>query len=346
MDFSKLYNKLPKKIQKSETFLLYCMRLAKFFHSNNTSSSSKSNEMFNFLIKSTDIKVSGTLRDVQLLYVELLRFIDNICEKYDIEYCLLYGTLLGGIRHDGFIPWDDDCDILMMRPDFNKMMKILPEEINKHDYFKKNCTLTRLINREENYYKDFHSAYDKESGHAEFFNQPGLGRSTFLQLGWLKPMVKLDIFPFDYIKEESIDYYTKNYLGHKYYLRNLYYEDDFSFEKEFNERFEKLGLTLNKTNFIGEGLDGSYIEDVGVINSDIIFPLKTTKFEGYDLKIPNKSEELLRLWYGENFMDIPNDIVLHHYSEYNQTLFETQEELNKEFKKVINYLKEINDNYE
>lgn len=93
-------------------------------------------------------------------------------------------------------------------------------------------------------------------------------------------------------------------------------------------------------------MDGSYIEDLGVIKSDIIFPLKTTKFEGYDLKVPNKSEEFLELMFGENYMEIPNDIVLHHYSEYNQTLFETQEELDKEFQKAIEYLKEINDNFE
>ena len=45
-------------------------------------------------------------------------------------------------------------------------------------------------------------------------------------------------------------------------------------------------------------------------------------------------------------MNIPSDIVMHHYSEYNQTLFETQEELDMEFQKVIKYLTEINDNFE
>ncbi len=346
MDFSKPYKLLPKKIQESETILLYCMRFAKFIHSKKASAPFKPNPMLNFLIKSTDIKVKGTLRDIQLLYVELLRFIDNVCRKYDIEYCLTYGTLLGCIRHKGFIPWDDDCDILMMRSDYNKLIEILPKEINKYEFFKENCTLTRLINHEDNYFKDFNIAYDVKLGHDKFFSQPGLGKSLFLQLGWLKPLVKLDIFPFDYVKEDSINYYTKNYLGHKYYFRRLYNEEDFSFEKEFNERYEKLGLTTNKTNYIGEGLDGSYIEDFGVITSDLIFPMRIAKFEGYDLKIPNKSEELLKLWYGENYQDIPSDIVLHHYSEYNQTLFESQEELDKEFEKAIKYLKEINDNFE
>ena len=346
MVFNKLYEKLPKRIQNSETLFLYAMRLSRSIQSRKSSAPSKPNEMINYLIRHTNIEVTGTLRDVQLVYAELLRFIDNVCRKYDLEYCLLYGTLLGAIRHKGFIPWDDDCDILMMRSDFNKMREVLPKEISKHEFFKENCTLTRLINTDENYYKDFHSAYDKEFGHDKFFEQPGLGKSTFLQLGWLKPMVKLDIFPFDYIKEESIDYYTKNYLPHKYLFRRQYSESDFSFDKEFNERCEKLGLTQNKTKFIAEGLDATYDENDGVINADIIFPLKTTKFEGYDLKVPNKSEELLKLWYGEGYMNIPSDIVMHHYSEYNQTLFETQEELDMEFQKVIKYLTEINDNFE
>ena len=71
-------------------------------------------------------------------------------KKYDMEYCLLYGTLLGGIRHNGFIPWDDDCDILMMRSDYNKLIEILPKEISKHEFFKENlgCTLVATFGTE------------------------------------------------------------------------------------------------------------------------------------------------------------------------------------------------------
>ncbi len=348
MDFSKLYKKLPKKVQKSEQLMLYSIRFAKSSRKilSRRRTEPSANNLLNFIFKSSTIKPEGTLRDIQLLYLELLRFIDNVCEKYDLEYCLTYGTLLGAIRHEGFIPWDDDCDIQMMRNDFNKLIEVLPEEINKYDFFKENCALTRLVNSKDNYFKDFNNIYDEKLGHDDFFNSPGLGKSLFLQLGWLKPMVKLDIFPFDYVKEESLEYYTKNYLGHKYYFRNLYSEENFSFDKEFDERFEKLGLSYEPTGYIAEGLDASFIEDFPPFKQELIFPTKRLKFEDYQLKCPNKSHELLKLWYGNSYKNIPGNVVIHGYADYNSTLFESKSEMDLTFKEVISYLKEINDNFE
>lgn len=348
MDLSQLYKKLPNKIQKSEKFMIYSIRFAKSARKmlKRNKKESSPNHLLNFIFKTSTIKPEGTLKDIQLLYLELLRFIDNVCEKYGLEYCLTYGTLLGAIRHEGFIPWDDDCDILMMRNDFDKLIEVLPDEINKYDFFKENCALTRLVNSKDNYFEDFNNIYDKQLGHDEFFNSPGLGKSLFLQLGWLKPMVKLDIFPFDYINEESIDYYKKNYLGHKYYFRNLYSDENFSFDKEFNERFEKLGFSYEPTEFIAEGLDASFIDDFPPFEKELIFPTKRLKFEEYELKCPNKSHELLKLWYGNSYKNIPNNVIIHGYADYNLTLFESKSEMDQAFKEVIGYLKEINNNFE
>ena len=70
-----------------------------------------------------------TLRRAQLRMLEILVEIDKICCKHNIQYWLDSGTLLGAIRHDGFIPWDDDLDIAVLRKDYKKLRKALQEEL-------------------------------------------------------------------------------------------------------------------------------------------------------------------------------------------------------------------------
>ncbi|MBD5854209.1 LicD family protein [Lactococcus lactis] len=64
-------------------------------------------------------------REIQL---QLVKFIDEICRTNDIEYSLAGGSLLGAIRHGGYIPWDDDIDLMLTRPNYNKLMTLLLEK--------------------------------------------------------------------------------------------------------------------------------------------------------------------------------------------------------------------------
>ena len=81
-----------------------------------------------------------TLRKAQLKMVDILVAIDDICKKHDIEYFLAYGTLLGAVRHKGFIPWDDDCDICMMRADYEKFVQIAKRELPKNLFLQNSDT--------------------------------------------------------------------------------------------------------------------------------------------------------------------------------------------------------------
>ena len=63
-----------------------------------------------------------TLKDIQKQSLNILQAVDSFCEKNNIKYSLGYGSLLGAIRHKGFIPWDDDIDIMLTRPEYNKLI--------------------------------------------------------------------------------------------------------------------------------------------------------------------------------------------------------------------------------
>lgn len=69
------------------------------------------------------MKQEITTKEIHESTVDILKKIIKICDDLDIEYFLAYGTLIGAIRHKGFIPWDDDCDITMLRPDFDRFVE-------------------------------------------------------------------------------------------------------------------------------------------------------------------------------------------------------------------------------
>ena len=80
------------------------------------------------------------LERAKTVMVKILLNIDSICQKHRINYWIDFGTLLGAVRHNGFIPWDDDIDITMPREDYNRFLTVAQEELGD-DYLLDNMTV-------------------------------------------------------------------------------------------------------------------------------------------------------------------------------------------------------------
>jgi lipopolysaccharide cholinephosphotransferase len=99
------------------------------------------------------------LRNQQLRMLEILLYIDKVCKENDIKYWLSSGTLLGAVRHGGFIPWDDDLDIEMLREDYEKFLKVFT---NNDNY------ALQTYKSDENYFRTFAKVRDLHSEISEF----------------------------------------------------------------------------------------------------------------------------------------------------------------------------------
>ena len=81
------------------------------------------------------IEGGDKLRRIQLIQIELLKEFDRICRKNNLRYNISFGTLLGAVRHGGFIPWDDDIDVTMPWEDYNKLDEVIHKELDDEKYY-------------------------------------------------------------------------------------------------------------------------------------------------------------------------------------------------------------------
>lgn len=134
-----------------------------------------------------------TLREIQLKELDILLYVKEFCESHDIQYYLTGGTLLGAIRHQGFIPWDDDIDICMSRDNYDKFIKLFHNK--QHEHYKGDFRLPGFAD------SPFYKVYD-------------LNTKIKTQYDSSTNYVWIDIFPIDGLAEDPKEALREKKLMH------------------------------------------------------------------------------------------------------------------------------------
>lgn len=268
------------------------------------------------------MKEQLTMQQTQAISLEILHTVAGICEEQGLRYALIYGTLIGAVRHHGYIPWDDDVDIMMPRPDYDKLLAYLEKNIQNYPNLK-------VFNRETcPDYPYMITRISDDRYVIEMANEKPYGMGVFI-----------DIYPYDGLgvtKEESVRYGLKGdrlsslcyQATRKHYaietttskLRKLLKFPVYLFAKMcgkdfFQKKLEKLARVKDyeTSEYIGCVVWLSWGEKD-------IFPRKwfdetiMMPFDKYEFRVPKYYDEVLRHEYGD-YMQLPpeEDRIGHHF---------------------------------
>ena len=271
-------------------------------------------------MKSMEINLSpGRLRALQLVQTDMLIEVDRVCRENGIEYSLAGGTLLGAIRHKGYIPWDDDADVVMMRAEYIKLAKIFNDVTNRDKYYFQDADNT----------PGYRWGYGKIRRKGTLWVRAGQEDMPFDQ------EICIDVFPLDFVPNGNIRGKLHNFhcflirkaqwseIG-KHTAKNRFARYTYKLlskiplekitkhyhklaDKHNNNKNERLRVLTFPTprGFDYEGEKAWYREFTEHI------------FEGHIFKIMSKYDDYLRLKYGD-YMKLPpeSEHVTHPASQF------------------------------
>lgn len=256
---------------------------------------------------------NGELKQLQ---IDILDEVDRFCKQHNINYWLDCGTLLGAIRHEGFIPWDNDLDIGMLREDYDKFCKMY----NKFD----NTYELHCYENDENFFFPFAKIYNTKT----VLYEPDIKGDRL--------SVNIDVFAYDNapIREKDLKKMYKKrdflYLCNFHYranneplgnsLRKLAIKTFRKLIKLFPRRMYVMKLVDNakKYQFIESGNIGDFTS-IGTIIADksIFSEFIERRFEGGLYPVPKRYDEWLRIVYGD-YMKIPpkEEQIVHSFEAF------------------------------
>lgn len=236
------------------------------------------------------------LRKCQLKQLQILEIVDKICRRHNIEYWIDGGTLLGAVRHGGFIPWDDDIDIGMMEEEFEKFKKVineLPEDLFFQTPETENTPnpTPKIIDYNSLYIEplyDFNKNYQK-----------GIFIDIFPKILYPNAPKRILKKTLKCISKSYAILHAKHYYSIRSFSEFLYFGIQYFLNKTI---WMVLNLIFKKGKYIGEinPLNGpGYIHTL-----KSTFPLKLIEFEGRTFLGPNNPDLYLIERYGD-YKQIP-----------------------------------------
>ena len=236
-----------------------------------------------------DIRETGetNTRQCQLVMLRMLKILHFLCEKHHIRYFLLYGSLLGAVRHKGFIPWDDDMDIGMTRDDYEKFIsKAVPELPN--DIFFQNSITDKYYPASYMVEARLRDKYSKYTDNYKYHD--GLQVDIFVF-----DKAYLPFQPLIVLENALLRLFRSDRIRPKILKKIASLSDRLVYSNSFYYKYYHLFLHLR------------------IMREDDIFPLKKLQFEDTEIYVPNKYDKCLKEIFGD-YMKLPpeNERKGHH----------------------------------
>lgn len=268
-------------------------------------------------------------RDLQLRILEMVKDIDKLCKKHNISYYLAYGSVLGAVRHKGFIPWDDDFDIMLKYEDYNKFMDVCQKELDQNKYF------VQTLETDPNYYLSFGKIRNIQTTLIEESNKDenmvnGVYIDVFPLVGYPKSKLKQTILKINRAFALSAN---RNVINNKM-LKIIFDIIVRIFGKNNIVSFCSKQCVKYKCDDCEEIIsvfDGDGVQ-IGLTSNKILGKPKMVKFEEMKLPIPEDYDSYLKNLYND-YMQLPSkehiDFKTHKPYYLNLKRHYTIEEVNK-----------------
>ena len=243
--------------------------------------------------------------------LEIMVYIDKLCRKYDIDYCLIGGSAIGAVRHGGFIPWDDDIDIYMTPDNYQKFRKIFCDSLNDENYY------LQEWGRTENHDGDTMITMAKVR-----MNHTSICEETFVS--WdIHQGIFVDIFILHHCPAQKFKQIKQYILTEAVVLKGLEIKGYKS--KGIKDTIMLLLSRLMpkkwilskglKEAFKYQDLDTGYYHgfvDIrgfsrAVFPKDIMFPTRYVPFEQVSLRVPADTDAYCKKVFGEDYMIVPDE---------------------------------------